>query len=115
MTHQATPRANLGQPAFAAQSAIGRLHQFNFEGRVMTRQATPTAGPGQPACLQLHKGGGALSQLESTIIPMAQIILGVVIYVNIMFLKIFGRHLRGFLGWGVGGWVGPTQVFVLVL
>jgi hypothetical protein len=61
------------------------------------------------------KGGGALSQLESTIIPMAQILLGVVIYVNNMFLKIFGRHLRGFLGGGVGGWVGPTQVFGHVL
>jgi hypothetical protein len=28
------------------------------------------------------KGGGALSQLESTIIPLAQMFLGVVIYVD---------------------------------
>jgi hypothetical protein len=59
--------------------------------------------------------GGALSQLESTIIPMAQILLGVVIYVNNKLLKISGGHLTGFLGGGVGGWMGPTQVFGHVL
>jgi hypothetical protein len=68
------------------------------------------------------QGGGQLSQLESTIIPLAQIVLGVVIYV-IFILAIFvknfcyywqqvpinfGRHLRGFLGVWVGGW-GPNR------